>query len=228
MHWPAFSVGITLLVGGLALAGVIHVAIGWIVALIGAVLAIGALFTGKEKEPSSRRVPVPIAQPLGRPRVRVEYSWRTGESKEKPFVFYNAGENEALQIEPQPFTEQGFTCAFQQINHLAPNGAERIERVPDVDGTGPVFANLIDMIALLVHQRVEEIRANNPPPEAHLPVENLDYLVRVAEQARANDRLPLLMRYADARGTRYATEYEVRFYMFAEVQEIDVTWIRDQ
>jgi len=225
IRWPAFSVGLTLLLGGLTLAGVIHVRIGWLVAVIGAVLAVASVFTGKEVSP--RRAPVPSAQPIGRPRVRIEYSWRTGEPKDKPFVFYNSGEQEALQIQPQQISEHGLVCAFQPINHLAPNGAERIQRVADIDGTGPVFANLIDLIALLVHQRAEEIRASNPPPDTPLLTEKLEYVVRVAAKARVDDRLPLLIRYADARGARYATEYEISFYMFAEVQEIDVTWIRD-
>ena len=63
-NWPLFGFGVALPFTGLTLTGVIHVVIGWAVAVLGAILAIVSLFLGKPRAKDDQITIAPDGPPF--------------------------------------------------------------------------------------------------------------------------------------------------------------------
>ena len=210
---------------GLAYVGAEMARAGAVIALLGAVIALLGVF---KSDPPERAAVIPVGvTPRTRPRVRLRYSWRECDPKDKPFHFENSGDAEALAVTVPQFGDYGYACTFDVINHIAPNGRETVSSEPRVNGKiAPLFATHPDMLNSIVHERAETIRRANHDA-ARAPMADIQQALNEQVGGTNDGTLPIVVHYNDPSGRRHATEYELSFFWYAEIQEIDLRWIRD-
>ena len=136
VNWPFFFFGVAVLFAGLTLAGVIHVAVGWAVAILGAVIAIVSLFLGKRDENTIEHDPNVLLQ-LDRQRPE-------GDSTSEVVAFMVTSARTALSIKFEPVSTGDY-----------PNGNF-------VKDDMPVRPHMNSQTMYFPH--VEELHPNTPVP----------------------------------------------------------------
>lgn len=168
-----------------------------------------------------------IASQAKRPMIQVAYEWQRDDPKDKPFVVFNAGDEEARRIQIHPIKIGDHTVTFGVVGQLLPD-SQPATREPKVgQEMGMLFRTLIDVIERALGERSTELKAKLPTDGTD--IEQFDRRVGAETVAhRELEQIPVAVSYENRKGVTVTMEYQLRIYAFGSVKSIELEFIREQ
>lgn len=168
-----------------------------------------------------------IASQAKRPMIQVAYEWQQGDPKDKPFVVFNAGDDEARRIHIHPIEIGGHTVTFGIVGQLLP-GSQPVTREPKVGlEMGMFFRTLIDVINKALQDRSTELKAKLPTDGT--AIEQFDRRVGAETEAhRELEQIPVAVSYENRKGATVTMEYQLRIHAFGSVKSIELEFASER